>query len=467
MILPFVLMLLGIATMPFINKVWWEHHYAQVATGLGTLTVLYYLFGLKNPGTVLSTAHEYVSFIALIGSLFVVSGGIHINVKGEARPLANCVFLMIGAILANVIGTTGASMLLIRPWIRTNKYRITAFHIVFFIFIVSNCAGCLTPIGDPPLFLGFLKGIPFWWTAEHLWIPWATVVGLLLAVFYFFDRRNFLKAPPRVRELETAHGEVWKFDGGHNLFFLVLILAAVFFGSPLREILMIAAAVASYFTTSKPVHESNEFSFGPIKEVSYLFIGIFATMMPALDYLRLHARDLGIVSPLSFYFCSGFLSSVLDNAPTYLTFLSGSIGLFVDQDIISQVQHLISTHGSDAAQLMGVHAVEVRNTFFALQKYHSDLVAAGKVPLDDIEIAYLLGNNNLYIIAVSLGSVFFGAMTYIGNGPNFMVKSIAESARVATPDFLTYALKYALPLLFPILVLAGLLYLIFFPHLVQ
>ena len=171
----------------------------------------------------LEVAHEYVSFIALIGSLFVVSGGIHINVKGEATPLKNVLFLLIGAIVANLLGTTGASMLLIRPWIRMNKYRITAHHIVFFIFIVSNVGGCLTPIGDPPLFLGYLKGIPFWWVAEHCWPMWATGVGCLLAMFYVVDRLNFRRAPARVRETETAH-EQWRFDGLANIVFLAVIL---------------------------------------------------------------------------------------------------------------------------------------------------------------------------------------------------------------------------------------------------
>src|SRR5690242_15773354 len=172
MILPFALLLACIAAMPFIHKHWWEHHYPKVAVGLGLLTVIYYVAVLKNGERMLHVAHEYVSFIALIGSLFVVSGGIHIQVKGEAKPWINCLFLFIGAVLANFIGTTGASMLVIRPGIRMKKYRITAFQIVFFIFFVSNGDGCLTQIGDPPLFLGYLKGVPFWWVLEHCWQAW-------------------------------------------------------------------------------------------------------------------------------------------------------------------------------------------------------------------------------------------------------------------------------------------------------
>src|SRR6267378_167941 len=219
MILPFGILLGTIALAPLVAGKWWARHYPKVAFGLGAITLYYYLFSLQAHHRVLEVAHEYVSFIALIGSLFVVSGGIHINVKGEATPLINMIFLLVGAIIANVLGTTGASMLLIRPWIRMNKYRVTAHHIVFFIFIVSNVGGCLTPIGDPPLFLGYLQGIPFWWVAAHCWPMWAVGVGVLLAMFYVLDRINFVRAPREVRERETEH-ELWRFEGMSNLFFL-------------------------------------------------------------------------------------------------------------------------------------------------------------------------------------------------------------------------------------------------------
>jgi Na+/H+ antiporter NhaD/arsenite permease-like protein len=195
MIIPFGLLLGTIALAPLFAANWWLKHYPRVALSLGAITLAYYLFGLHAYETVLHTSHEYVSFIALIGSLFVVAGGIHITVKGEATPLVNVIFLGIGALISNVLGTTGASMLLIRPWIRMNRYRITAHHIVFFIFIVSNVGGCLTPIGDPPLFLGYLKGIPFWWVAEHCWQIWLVGLGILLALFYVLEYRNYLKAP--------------------------------------------------------------------------------------------------------------------------------------------------------------------------------------------------------------------------------------------------------------------------------
>src|SRR5262245_51653390 len=182
MILPFGLLLTLIALAPLFFPDWWLKHYPKVAFALAAVTLSYYLFALPNAakGTVMHTAKEYVSFIALVGSLFIVSGGIHITVKGEATPRANVAFLLFGALIANILGTTGASMLLIRPWLRLNKYRITAHHVVFFIFIVSNVGGCLTPVGDPPLFLGYLKGVPFWWVAEHCWPMWAVAVVILL-----------------------------------------------------------------------------------------------------------------------------------------------------------------------------------------------------------------------------------------------------------------------------------------------
>src|SRR5256712_8998313 len=206
MMVPFGVLLAAIALAPLFFADWWHKHYPKVAYSLGAIILAYYLIGLKGHERVWHTAAEYVSFIALIGSLFVVSGGIHINVKGEATPLANLVFLFAGAVVANLFGTTGASMLLIRPWIHMNKYRVTAHHVVFFIFVASNVGGCLTPIGDPPLFLGYLKGIPFWWVAKHCWPMWATATGFLLVAFYFVDSINYRRAPRQIRaQLRGEH----------------------------------------------------------------------------------------------------------------------------------------------------------------------------------------------------------------------------------------------------------------------
>lgn len=408
MMAPFGLLLLAIATMPFINAGWWGRHYPKVAVGLGTIVAAYYVLGIHQTGRMGHVAWEYAGFMALIGSLFVVSGGVHIRVKGESTPAINCLFLLAGAVLANLVGTTGASMLLIRPWLRMNKYRITAFHVVFFIFIVSNAGGCLTPIGDPPLFLGFLRGVPFGWTLRHCAPAWGLVTGALIAVFYVLDRRNFLRAPAPVREKETA-AETWKVDGLRNGILLAVILGAVFLEKPagLREAVMVAAAAVSYFITPKHIHEANHFTFHPVKEVGWLFAGIFATMVPALDYLQTHAQSLSLNSPMKFYWCAGSLSAVLDNAPTYLTFLAASLG----------------SHGLSLAS-----------------------------PADVARASELFPSE---LLAISLGAVFFGGMTYIGNGPNFMVKSIAEHAKVNVPGFFAYLVRYALPVLLPILAAVG------------
>jgi Na+/H+ antiporter NhaD/arsenite permease-like protein len=299
-------------------------------------------------------------------------------------------------------------MLLIRPWIRMNQHRVSAHHIVFFIFIVGNVGGCLTPIGDPPLFLGYLQGVPFWWVAKNCWQMWAVGVGLLLAMFYVVDKINFARAPREVRKQEAAC-KTWKFDGLPNLFFLAVILGAVFVNVIfLREILMVAAGAGSYFTTQKPVHAANGFNFHPVSEVIILFAGIFATMMPALGWLNQNAREIlgANPSPGIFYWGAGGLSAVLDNAPTYLGFLSA---------------------------LSGVTGAK--------------------------EISELLGQNSPHILAISLGAVFFGAATYIGNGPNFMVKAIADQQKISMPTFFGFIFKFALPFLFPVIFLIWLTFL--------
>lgn len=409
MVLPFVLLLACIAIMPFVARHWWERHYAKVAVGLGLVTVLCYLLLVKEPGRMLHTGFEYVSFILLIGSLFVVSGGIHIRVKGESTPAMNCVFLALGAVMANLVGTTGASMLLIRPWIRMNQYRVTSYHIVFFIFIVSNVGGCLTPVGDPPLFLGYLKGVPFWWVLERCFQGWSVAVGLILAVFAVIDTLNFRKAPKQVRARQT-HEETWRFDGAQNLLWLGLILFGVFLKPGLRELIMVLAAVGAYLTTRPSVRHSNDFTFAPIKEVAWLFAGIFATMVPALHYLELHSGELGVNSEMKFFWFTGALSSVLDNAPTYLTFLAAA---------------------------MGDYGLSLNNR---------------------TDVQTLVASHDHHLIAISMGAVFFGAMTYIGNGPNFMVKALAEQAKVKVPSFFGYVFKYSLPVLIPVFTVVGILF---------
>jgi Na+/H+ antiporter NhaD/arsenite permease-like protein len=428
LVIPFAALLLLIAVMPLTPprvKHFWDHYYAHTAIGLGLVVIGYYLLKIPSGGeTVTHTLEEYFSFISLIGSLFVVAGGIHIKVKDEATPLANVVFLAIGAVVANVIGTTGASMVLIRPWIRMNKIRISPFHVVFFIFIVSNVGGALTPIGDPPLFLGYLRGVPFFWLIEHVIAQWVFTVGLILAAFYVLDRRSYQHAPKKIREEIDRPSEGIRFDGKINLLFLAIIIGAVFLPDRYfaRQIVMLASAFASYRLTKPQVHAENQFGFGPIKEVAFLFVGIFATMMPALGYIDQHGEEFGVKKPIQYFVSSGSLSAVLDNAPTYATFLRLA-------ETTAQ-----SEHPAD---------------FPAKAEEESQVVAVMRATPKDARL----------IIAVSLGAVFFGAMTYIGNGPNFMVKSIADSTGVHTPTFFGYVLKFSLPILLPILLLGGWLFL--------
>jgi len=419
LMLPFVLLLGAMALAPVLAPRWWLKHYPKVALGLGTITVVIYLFVLRDPASLGHAAHEYASFIALVGSLYVVAGGIQIRVPEGATPLANVIFLFIGAVAANVLGTTGAAMLLIRPWLQMNRGRIGAHHIAFFIFLVANVGGCLTPIGDPPLFLGFLQGIPFWWVMQNCWPMWAVATGLLLVIFFVVDKTALSRASgdgrravPRAQTVGPPPPPpvpTWRFAGLPSLFFLAVILAAVFINHPpfLREALMLAAAAGSFFTAKPSVHAANEFSFHPVTEVAVLFAGIFATMIPALAWLDHGAGGLLGQNPPPgvFYWGTGALSAVLDNAPTYLGFLSALFG--------------VSGTG---------------------------------------EISVLLGQKTAHILAISIGAVFFGAATYIGNGPNFMVKAIAEERGVRMPSFVEFVLKYSLPFLLPVLVTVWLLF---------
>jgi Na+/H+ antiporter NhaD/arsenite permease-like protein len=413
LLLPFLLQLLAIATMPFLAHHWWEKNYPKVSVVLGCVVAGYYVLARGDLHRLGEAIHEYGSFIILLAALFLIAGGIHLEVKGEASPLLNVLFLVSGAALANLIGTTGASMLLIRPWIRMNKYRVTGFHIVFFIFLVSNVGGALTPIGDPPLFLGYLKGVPFFWTLQHQFLPWLLVMGVMVGIFFLIDRKNFHRAPRAIRE-EATTGRGFSFSGIGNFAALGAVIAAVFLPSPWREFVMAAAALGSWYLTPREIHQQNDFSFAPIREVAWLFLGIFMTMIPALDLLGRMApalaQDFGLKEP-HFYYATGALSAFLDNAPTYLAFLSVDAGL------------------------------------------------KGRLLENPEDIRWIALHAPGNLIAISLGAVFFGAMTYIGNGPNFMVRSIAEEAGVKCPGFFGYLTRYSLPILLPVLVLAGWIFL--------
>ncbi len=411
MVIPFILLLLFIATGPLFYRHFWEHNYHNISLFLGAVTAVYYLFFLRDTPTLVHTIAEYISFIAIMSSLFVASGAILIRVERKSTPLVNVLFLLFGAVIANVIGTTGASMLLIRPFIRINKDRIKPYHIVFFIFLVSNVGGALTPIGDPPLFLGFLRGVPFFWVFTNVWYIWLPTILLLLAIFYVFDLRN------KSGSAEIKTTKSIEFRGLKNIVYFFIIIISVFldprviswvpdlnpFPIGIREIIMFTVVVLVYKTTNKEILKANEFDFEPIKEVAYLFIGIFVTMIPALQLISHEAGLRGNqLNAGVFYWATGFLSAFLDNAPTYLNFLSAAMGKF-DLDI--------------------------------------------NLP-DDVRQFVI--QDQIYLQAISVAAVFFGAMTYIGNGPNFMVKSISERAGIKMPSFFTFFIKYACTILLPV-----------------
>jgi Na+/H+ antiporter NhaD/arsenite permease-like protein len=402
MVLPFLVLLLAIAVMPFVDRHWWEKYYPHVSLGLGFSVFAYYVVRVGHH-RMLETLADYLSFIALIGSLFVAAGGIFLHTERQATPLGNTVLLAAGAVISNVLGTTGASMLLIRPFVRINRPRVRPYHVVFFIFVVGNIGGALTPIGDPPLFLGYLNGVPFHWTIVRLWHIWLLALALVLGIFYGIDALSYRRWV--LERHHEARGSRFHLLGTQNFVFLLIILAAVFARAPAREVIMVAAAAAAHRFARKDALKSNEFSFAPIREVAILFAGIFATMVPALDWLEANADRLGIRAPGQFYWASGLLSSFLDNAPTYMNFLSAGLGL-----------------------------------------HHLKLGNAGHMKT-------FIAEHGRFLQAISVGSVFFGAATYIGNGPNFMVKSIAEHAGVKCPSFFGYIVKYSIPVLLPVFTL--------------
>lgn len=401
--LPFVVLLLVIALAPLIKPRWWHHNRNKALVAFVVAAPILVYMGVVAPHLLAERAHEYLGFIVVIGALFVISGGIHIQGSLSGTPLLNTGMLGIGAVLANLVGTTGASVLLIRPLLRANKNRERVTHIViFFIFIVANCGGLLTPIGDPPLLLGFLKGVPFDWTLR-LWPQWLMVNGILLLIFFFWDRRAG-------SERHVLIDEPLRIEGGIEILALVAVLVTTVAAGPLLVIVGLAAL--SFFAGSEQRRTRNAFTFGPIVEVAILFAAIFVTMTPVLEMLNAWARrpDFGLTQPWHFFWATGALSSVLDNAPTYLAF------------------------AASAAGLQGVPA-------------HGPYIGALAL---DAETAKLLA-------AISTGAVFMGANTYIGNAPNFMVKAIAEDNGVKMPSFFGYV-AYSAGILLPLFVLVSLVF---------
>jgi len=484
-ILPFAVVLACIALGPLFFLHWWEHKYPYVAAVLFVVGLVYYLFIRQDLHPWLHEMREYVSFIALLSALYVVSGGIVIHVSRKATPAANVLLLLTGAVFANVFGTTGAAMLLIRPYIRINKHHIKPYHIVFFIFIVANVGGCLTPVGDPPLFLGYLKGVPFWWVLEHCWQPWAVATALLLVMFFVIDKLDHAKEE-RHDWGEHDTGPAVRINGIFNIMLIIAVIAAVFQGSVFeaidgivetgfngsdamhlvinREVLMLATGAVSYFFTKKGIHETNAFTFGPIREVAILFLAIFSTMVPALEYLDANADKMPLKTEGHFYFATGTLSGVLDNAPTYLTFLQARLGE-VPQDQVDMADDVLvqmyQSYEQDPSRplltyLPEVDDPQVLHVVEEIVTQHEADVIRGKGHVDETElkIGFLTGLHELnrFLVAISIGAVFFGAMTYIGNAPNFMVKSIAESSGIKMPSFLGYIFRYSLPILLPVLI---------------
>ncbi|MCH8046315.1 MAG: sodium:proton antiporter [Planctomycetes bacterium] len=451
-VIPFVLLLGAIALLPLFSKTkhWWESnpHRFYVAAGLGLATLLYYMFVYHGPVEQHWPAHdvigqdagpwrigwtvfgnailsEYIPFIMLLFSLYTISGGIRISGDLRAHPLTNTTFIAIGGLLASFIGTTGAAMLLIRPLLETNIERKRVTHtVVFFIFVVCNCGGCLLPIGDPPLFLGYLRGVDFFWTMTALALPWAFTNALLLIIYYLWDAlvcypheeiKDIVRDETQIRPLRIQGLLV-------NGPLLVGVILSVALLDPskalpgtdwhpwmyLREIAQLALIGASLVLGSGKVRRANKFNYHAIVEVAALFCGIFICMQPALHILGVMGNSLGIDSPMKFFWVTGGLSAVLDNAPTYVVFFE----------------------------------------------------TAKEVDLPGAEMMLLPNQKPIpipFLTAISLGAVFLGAMTYIGNGPNFMVRAIAEKSGVKMPSFFGYMI-YSVLVLGPVFALVSWLF---------
>jgi len=432
-LVPFALLLLAIAVLPLAAPHWWESNRNKgIVSGALSLPFAAWLVlahGAAGAHEIHHAVLDYLSFMALLGSLFVISGGIVVRGSLAGTPLANSLFLAIGAVLANLIGTTGASMVLLRPLLRAVAERKRKVHIVvFFIFVVSNCGGLLTPLGDPPLFLGFLKGVPFDWTLR-LWKEWLLVNGLLILLFNFVDQhllaRDEIENPEEPLLEEMIEHQPLRIAGWHNFFFLAGVVLVIIgkgqewgttpdpwpFG--MQEGMMLALAFAAHVATRDALRAENRFTFGPIVEVAVLFAGIFVTMVAPLVVLNARGASLGIETPLAYFWATGALSSFLDNAPTYLTFAAAAAGQ------------------------LGVPAEGAT--------YLAAFLAKG-------ELAERL------LAAISCGAVFMGANSYIGNGPNFMVKAIAEENGVKMPSFFGY-MGWSAVILLPIFLLVSLLFL--------
>ncbi|MFZ5787044.1 MAG: sodium:proton antiporter [Acidobacteriota bacterium] len=430
--IPFAGILLSIALFPLLAPRFWHHHYPKVSAAWALVLAVPFLASYGRPALheILHVALiDYVPFIILLSTLFTIGGGIMVRGSLRGSPPVNATIMVIGTVLASWIGTTGAAMLLVRPLLRANRDRRHRAHVVvFFIFLVANIGGALTPLGDPPLFLGFLHGVPFFWTFS-LWKEMLLVSVLVLAAFFALDTYYWRREDGVVRARPDSRGEPLRVDGWHNLIILGGVLAVVVasglvrfghvevFGvhqtveNLLRDVVLLTLMAVSWITTARRVRIDNEYSWAPIREVAILFAGIFVTIIPPL--LMLRAGEHGALGPLvsavrtpaQFFWATGGLSSFLDNAPTYLTFLSSALG-----------RHYAGVPEREA-------------------------------------ILRLIAENGAFLQAIATGAVFMGANTYIGNAPNFMVKSIAEESGVRMPSFFGYMFRYSAPVLIPVFVL--------------
>lgn len=432
--LPFAGILLSIALFPLLAPRFWHHHFGKVSAFWGIVLAapfIYFYHGQALYEILHVYLADYIPFIILLWSLFSIAGGILVTGSMAGSPASNTVILLIGTLMASWVGTTGAAMLLIRPFLRANAWRRNrAFQVVFFIFLVCNMGGALTPLGDPPLFLGFLHGVPFFWTMA-IFPHMALVCALLLAGFFVLDTINYKKEEGRPPE---SDGSRLKIEGLHNLIFLAGVVVMVLLSGILhlgeitifgvhrpvadlsRDAALIILGILSLKTTSADIRNRNEFSWAPIEEVAILFAGIFVTMIPVILILKAGTHGAmaflieAVKTPAQFFWATGILSSFLDNAPTYLVFLNTGLGNFFP----------------------GVPEREA--------------------------IAKLIAENAVYLKAISAGAVFMGANSYIGNAPNFMVRSIAEETGVEMPSFFGYILKYSLPILIPSFIIVTLIF---------
>ncbi len=428
--IPFVVMLLAIAIGPIVAEKFWEKNTNKllVSVVLSLPVVAFLLMRHMGVALVDTIFFDYLPFIILLFSLYVVTGGIHFAGDLKAKPIVNTFFLALGFVLASLMGTTGAAMLLIRPVLATNQQREHKIHtVLFFIALVANCGGLLTPLGDPPLFMLFLRGASFTWFAQ-LWGPWLFTGVLLLLIYflvdtYYYRKEDWVNLSADAREVQSI-----TIQGKINFVWLVGIIASVafinrgfipamndadapFYICYLREIAMLIFATLSLLTTSKQVrYEENQYTWNSIIEVAVLFIGIFVTMAPALIFLKQHAGELGLTHIWQYYYATGALSAFLDNTPTAVAFHSMATGL--SPEVMASM---------DATLIAGIPEVLLK--------------------------------------AICIGAVFFGSLTYIGNGPNFMVKSIAEAQGVKMPSFFGYMIKFSLIVLLPVYILVQIIFL--------